>query len=178
MKTTSTGARALSCALLATTALCGLAVSPAQAQTAYAEQERQAPDENGVDVISGRINVPLRTITAGRPGAGGLTYVNGWADGRFFDSFNSEISGVGGAWKLVTVFGQAKRFSQNSDGSFSSTDGDGATLTVNATTGEYVYTTRDGTAFKFLKSLGDSGMLAQVMARLATITAPHGEVVH
>jgi RHS repeat-associated protein len=50
MKTTSLRARALSCALLAGTALCALAAVPAAAQTA---REHRALDSNGVDLTHG-----------------------------------------------------------------------------------------------------------------------------
>jgi YD repeat-containing protein len=164
-------AGALSCALLTTTALAG----PAFAQTTV-QQERQAPDENGVDVISGRVSVPLRSITAGRPGEGGLTYASGWADGQYFDTFQAEISPqTPNQPMIVRIHGQAHRFTDNGNGTFSSVDGDGSTLILDGDS--FTYTARDGTEFRFSQELGDDGLTPLVHSRLSTITRPDGEVL-
>lgn len=162
-------AGALSCALLASTAL----TTPATAQSTFQQQERQAPDANGVDVISGRVNVPLRSIRVGSDESG-LTYASGWADGAYFDTFSVQITDFAGQF-VVRIFGDAKRFTSNGDGTWTNLDADGATF---VTTGSgYVYTARDGTIFTFLNSLGDTGWLATVVARISTIRRPNGETL-
>ncbi|HEX8580537.1 MAG TPA: hypothetical protein VF655_13210, partial [Allosphingosinicella sp.] len=168
MTITSARRAALSCALLATTAFCGLSAQPAAAQ-AYTDVERQAPDDNGVDVISGKINVPLRAITAGRAGEGGLSYLSGWAGGENFDTFKVQIGTLGSGVTNVTVMGSRRRFIDNGNGTWSNPDGDGATFTYNAGIDGYVYTARDGTVITFLKSLGDTGFGGLVAARVSTV---------
>jgi YD repeat-containing protein len=170
----SNSRRALLRALSGATALYALAAAPAGAQT-MTSTERQAPDANGVDVISGTVTVPIQSITAGRPGEGGLTYLNGWAGGQYFDTFKVEIKLASST--VITVFGSAKRFTDNGNGTYTTVDGDGSTLVFDSGINGYIYTTRDGTVFKFLKSLGDTGIGALVIARISTITKPDGEVI-
>jgi YD repeat-containing protein len=64
MKTTSLRARTLACALLATTAYCGLSAQPAAAQTA---RQHRAPDSNGVDLTHGDF---VMAFTEGSIGSG------------------------------------------------------------------------------------------------------------
>ncbi len=92
-------------ALLATTAL----ATPAFAQT-YRPMERQAPDENGVDVISGKVTIPLKTVSIGS-GDSTLTYSKGFAAGQPWDTFDVKIFNAGGGQPtLVTLFGEQTRF--------------------------------------------------------------------
>jgi len=162
-------------ALLAASAV-GLA-SAASAQTLQ-DTERQAPDQNGVDVITGKINIPMLTsITVGNSKQGGLTYAYGWAGGQFFDTFNMQFNGLGNPTDII-ILGQGHHFSYDSGtDTYSNADGDGATLVHNTSISGYVYTQADGTAFTFLRSLGDSGFLPVVLYRLSTITKPDGEVI-
>ena len=162
----------LALALLASSAL----ASPALAQVVFSKTERQAPDENGVDVISGVVNARgLQSITAGRADQSGLTYALGWAGGQFYDTFDVQLTAIGGGFQTIRILGQAKRFTQNPDGTFTNGEGDGATLIYTRSTG-FTPTRLDGTVFTFLKSLGDTGWLALVTARVSTITKPNGEV--
>jgi hypothetical protein len=170
MTSSALRAGALGCALLATTCL----TVPAKATVVYSFQERQAPDSNGVDVISGRINVPLRSVSVGTAESG-LTYNTGWSDGQRFDTFAVQIAGFGSTHISIVIFGDSKRFSDNGDGTYTNLDGDGATFIENTTS--YVYTARDGTVFTFLKSLGDTGFAPSVKARVSTIARPNGETL-
>ncbi len=167
---------ALACALLATTAISGLAAAPAHAQ-AFGDTERQAPDENGVDVISGKVSVPIRSITAGRAGEGGLTYASGWAGGSYYDSFKLEIfDQASGAY--VTIYGNKQRFTKDSSGNYTTVDADGSTLVFDSGINGFIYTARDGTVIRFLKSLGDTGLGTLVTARAEKVTRPDGEVIN
>ena len=76
MKTTSLRARTLACALLATTAYCGLTAQPAAAQTADTPPPlRLRVDENGVDLARAVHTLNVRDIAIGPEGRGGLAYV-------------------------------------------------------------------------------------------------------
>ncbi|HEY0411754.1 MAG TPA: RHS repeat-associated core domain-containing protein [Allosphingosinicella sp.] len=171
MKTMPLRARSLALALLATTATCGLTAQPAHAQTTNGV-ERQAPDENGVDVISGKINVPLRSITAGNAAQGGLTYALGWAGGSFYDTFDASVLGATTNDATVILFGTAKHFSKDASGSFVPADADSTSLTYDAGAGIATYTMRDGAVMTFRK-------LNSTRFRLdaETVTRPDGEVL-
>jgi RHS repeat-associated protein len=167
--------RALACALLTSTAL----ASPALAQTVtYEATERQAPDENGVDVITGKVTVPLRSVVVGS-GDSTLGYALGYAEGEYADTFRVSIAGLQGEISdpvKIYIFGDVKRFTSNGDGTWSNADGDGGTFVYDASFDGYIYTARDGTVFKFLRSLKDTGFLSKQAARVSTITRPTGEV--
>src|SRR4051794_32835110 len=84
MKSTSVRARTLACALLAGTALCGLAAAPAQAQSGT-PSVHQNIDGNGVDLTDGSFNFQLTEGSIGA-GASSLSLVRtyglaGWTDG-------------------------------------------------------------------------------------------------
>ncbi|HEX8256436.1 MAG TPA: hypothetical protein VF589_02275, partial [Allosphingosinicella sp.] len=169
-----TAARTIAAALLATTAL----ASPAFGQAA-GPLERQAPDENGVDVVTGKMNMAPVTLSAGPPGEG-LTFVSGFAGGRRYDSFNVELEADPD--KVCVVIGGHRRcFTRTTPQGleiFTSREGDGATLThqfAGTATERYTYTDRNGTVFLFLNEYGDA--VGTITARLRTITAPSGELV-
>jgi hypothetical protein len=167
---TNTSIRLAACALLTSTAL----ARPGLAQT-FTDTERQAPDSNGVDVITGKVTVPLRTVTVGS-GDSSLSYLNGWAGGATYDTFSVQVAGLGpDPASFITVLGQTKRFNKNPDGTWTSADGDGATFIFDSVQQAYIYTSRDGMVVTFLKSLGDTGFLAFVVARVSTIKMPSGE---
>jgi RHS repeat-associated protein len=144
---TSARRAALSCALLATTALCGLTAQPAAAQSGITPSSRPAPDANGVDVITGELNVPLQSVSIGRPGESGLTYSTGIIDGAKQDTFVLEAFG-GGNVALVNIHGRTVSFTRNSAGVYVPDDADGSTFTPWAD--DFVYTARDGTRIEFI----------------------------
>jgi hypothetical protein len=100
MKTTSLRARALSCALLAGTALCGLSAAPAAAQSSPTYRNL---DSNGVDLVRGDF---LTSFPEGSIGSGeaelallrmvGATGSNGTAGSSQWDHilFNIVSSGT------------------------------------------------------------------------------------
>jgi RHS repeat-associated protein len=124
MKTTSSRARALACALLATTAFCGLAAPPAAAQNpppAY-----RTLDSNGVDLTHGDFVMALVEGSIGS-GEGALTLVRDGAwhsghNGHVWDSIMlSEASGS----RSVSFGRRAEYFTGTS-----SLQGNGSTLTL------------------------------------------------
>jgi len=175
MRTASTRA-ALLRALITATSVAALSVPAAHAQLLLGNKERQAPDENGVDVISGKMNAPVVSITAGRPGEGGLTYASGWAGGEYYDAFTVQFTLSGSNINMV-LFGNLKRFTPNASiaNRWESTDGDGSFFTFDSATNIYKYTGRDGTEMVFSKALGNT--IPTVTARVSTITKPDGEIL-
>jgi RHS repeat-associated protein len=168
MKTTSFRARTLACALLASTAYCGLTAAPAAAQSPT-PSARLAPDANGVDVITGELSVPLRSVSVGRPGESGLTYVNGYSDGVRQDSFVLELD-VGATEAQVNIHGRVVTFRTNSSGVFVPDDADGSTLVPSGS--NFIYTARDGTWIQFLSAYSTG---FDVTARGSSVRRPNGE---
>lgn len=170
--------RAIGCALLASTALTAGAFisSPASALVpAISLTPRPAPDSNGVDVITGRENVSLRSVAIGQAGEGGLTYTNGYSDGSGQDTFTLELSGASGATShILNIQGRAISFTKDASGVFQPADADGSTLVQ--TGGDYTYTARDGTVIQFASAYADPGGLG-ITARGTTITRPNGEIL-
>jgi RHS repeat-associated protein len=174
MKTTSTRARALACALLATTAYCGLAAQPAQAQTLdTAPPVRASVDENGVDVARGHFKREVTDVSIGREG-NGLAYVR---------SFGSSLAGGGsnydygvftsGSQTLVSVGGRSYAFAP-SGSAFVPADGSGATLVKSGST--YILTTEDGTVVTYAYTILASGDISR-KARGTNIAYPSGEQI-
>jgi RHS repeat-associated protein len=163
------------CALLAALATCGLAAAPARAQP-LGDTERQAPDENGVDAISGKFSLPVRAIAAGRPGEGGLVYAVGWAGGQYYDSFRLELLDTAGV-AYVTIYGARRRFARDAGGNYTPADADGGSLVFDSGLDGFVFTDRDGTAIRFPKALGDTGLGSLVTARADRVTRPDGETI-
>lgn len=174
MKTTSIRARAIACALLATTATLGLAAAPASAQATY-PTPRAAPDDNGVDVITGELNASLRSVSIGQPGVSALTYVNGYSDGFRQDSFILEMMGGGSSLVILNIHGRTVNFTKNSSGTYVADDADGSTLVQNGT--DYIYTARDGTSVDFRSAYADPVSMPVVGWRGDRITRPDGEVL-
>src|SRR3954469_13316568 len=159
MKTTPFRAPAIACALLATTAYCGLGAQPSQAQTAPSTPPGRFPsvDANGVDLVSGRMNFSLGTGSIGT-GAGAVslihhwvgsgTFVDNWSSGLFYDTSGTWYVELGNFSDTFTLSGST----------FTSTKQNGATL-VQITTG-YWYTAADGTTVDYKKQTTRSPTLA------------------
>jgi hypothetical protein len=161
------------CTLLATTAL----ATPVYG-LAFSAQARQFPDENGVDVVTGKANIAGGAVSIGRPGDSGMAYSYGWSGGVYTDTFDLTMYNQpfdGSQPVAFTIFGQQKRLNYVS-GAWQSFDGDGSTFVEDSGINGFRYTARDGTVFTFLKSLADSGWQAQIAARVSTIAFPSGEV--
>jgi RHS repeat-associated protein len=183
MKNTSARRATLACALLATTAFCGLTATPAAAQTAPAPRFQEV-DRNGVDLISGRFVFSMVEGTIGS-GDGMVTLTRSERNdyGR-----TDEWSGVlfrrtvGSTSQMVAQFGNRSDTFSISGSTYTGTKGNGATLTAGS--GGYVYTASDGTTVTYSDagpsmgyafvgpgcSLGDAGTCALPMA----VTRPNG----
>ncbi|HEX2762956.1 MAG TPA: RHS repeat-associated core domain-containing protein [Allosphingosinicella sp.] len=157
MTKTSARRAALSCALLATTAFCGLTASPAAAQTAP-PPKFQSVDGNGVDLTSGWVGWSMTEGSIGS-GEGAVSLTRSWAgtagwtdnwSGRAYQQTSGGTSQV-----VVELGGISDRFSV-SGGTYTSLKGDGATLTGSA--GSYVYTAADGTVVEYSGAGPDAGL--------------------
>lgn len=141
MKTTLLRAGALSCALLASTAL----VTPAQAQTPPPPPRFNQVDGNGVDLVNGDYFFSMVEGSIGA-GEGALTLVRNWAGAAgWTDNWSGKLRV--GASEAIVEFGTYSDTFTNSSGTFTSTKGDGATLV--AISGGYRYTARDGTRIDY-----------------------------
>src|SRR5690606_21611936 len=140
-------AGALSCALLATTALTTVLSAPAMAQSAPAPV-RQSIDANGVDLFLGTLNLDGPRLSLGQDQ--GLEYYrmnrgSGWGD-NLIASLSPDTGSI-----RVGLGGRTDRFTV-SGSTFTPTEGNGATLTLNSGTNVYTYTRADGTVVHFTKA--------------------------
>jgi RHS repeat-associated protein len=173
MKTTSIRARALSCALLAGTALCALAAAPAAAQS----PTYRHLDSNGVDLVRGDF---LTSFPEGSIGSGeaelallrmiGATGTNGIPGSSQWDNiiFNIVPSGT------YVDFGSRVD-------KFPGAESRGASLAGSG--GSYQYRSPDGTVVGFGDPAGDSNFCDSTVKPSCillplTITSPDGKVVN
>jgi RHS repeat-associated protein len=159
MKTMSTRARALACALLAGTAYCALAAQPAAAQGAPGAPPPtyRNVDGNGVDLVTGRLTFSLTEAVMGS-GDGMLALVRHWTgSGAFVDNWSSGLYAktVGGVTTWQVQLGDLSDSFTQSGSSFVSTKGDGSTLVEN--NGQFLYTAGDGTTIEYLDAYQRQG---------------------
>jgi RHS repeat-associated protein len=171
MKTTSFRARSLACALLATTAYCGLSAQPAAAQTTQTTPVRQAIDANGVDVASGQ----LRTTAPESLGIGGLNFEAGWTGTLDHNSFDMRIVRLGTTNRTVSVAGRTRLYTGGS-GTFTPRDADGSTL-VETSTGTFTLTQADGTVYYFTPSQVVTNGLTLALSLIDRIVQPNGRTL-
>ena len=146
MKTTSLRARTLACALLATTAYCGLTAQPALAQAA---RQYRTLDSNGVDLTHGDFLVALVEGSIGS-GEAELPLVrtgvwNGGAlnsNGHQWDRIRFDQTPLGSGFRYtVAIGGRSETF-----------DGTGTIFSGSSLTGSggaFTYRTADGTQILF-----------------------------
>ena len=154
MKNTSYRARALACALLATTAYCGL-TAPAHAQTAGsgAPPKYDNADENGVDLVTGKISLSIDEASIGDDN-GGLSFTEFWAqDAGWVDNWSGGMYDrtVGSQTITHVQLGDISDTFIKSGTAYVSEKANGGTLTT-AADGNYLYTASDGTRITFLNS--------------------------
>jgi YD repeat-containing protein len=161
-------------ALLVTTALAGAGlVTPALAQLAPPPPVRQSVDGNGVDLFLGTLNVNAPAISMGGSAPQGLEYYRlnrgaGWSDNL--------VATINITSSLVTVtFGGTSDGFTVSGSTYTSTEGNGATLSLSGTV--YSYTAADGTIAHFSKStIGFYPFYANA-GRVTDITRPSGQTL-
>ncbi|HEY0112197.1 MAG TPA: RHS repeat-associated core domain-containing protein [Allosphingosinicella sp.] len=149
MKTTSSRARSLACALLATTAYCGLTAQPAAAQQLIDyPAEQPSVDQNGVDLVSGGFTTGLVEGSIGS-GEQALSLNRYWTSAGWRDNWSGDLRTVVENSQVVAVltFGShSDKFIKNGT-AWTPKDANGATLTESV--GIYTYTAADGTVITF-----------------------------
>jgi RHS repeat-associated protein len=176
MNITSYRARALACALLATTAYCGLTAAPAQAQTASIAPPpvRSAIDENGVDTTRGTFNISHSGLSIGAAYPQGLAHSLVSSGGGWFNAANSLIRAEGSTY-TVWADGFSDSFTL-SGGVFTPTEANGSSLVDSGTF--FTYTTRSGAVAIFQRNSGSLPFWDATVARATSITQPDGSRVH
>lgn len=149
MRQTAKGALA---ALLATTAL-GF---PSIASAATPAPKFTSPDQNGINLTSGLVWLSVEEGGIGS-GDGRVAMQRIWAEGAgWLDNWSGGLYKVtsGGVTKAYVQFGGVSDTFTGSGSTWTSDKADGATLTVDGTYGNYVYTARDGTRIVFEQTVG------------------------
>ena len=160
-------------ALLAlTTALAGMAATtPAAAQLTAPAPVRQSVDGNGVDLFAGTMNVDAPALSVGQDQ--GLSYYRlnrgaGWTDNL------TATMNLNGSTLTVSFGGGSDSFTV-SNGVYTPTEKNGATLTFNNSTSIYTYTRADGTVMRFYKNWGSPAPYYAGEGRVIDITQPSGD---
>jgi RHS repeat-associated protein len=164
--------RALSCALLACTAL----TTPALAQDAMSEGmplPRQELDLNGVNPANGSVIIYQPLLSIGPAGPGGLRYVlgHGTAAGAGGSNFTYVLTGDAATSVSLSVGLRSINFT-NIGGVLKPDDGSGVTLTFNGSN-QYTLTLEDGTVVLFTYF----GIYDTYKARGTSLTYPTGEKI-
>jgi RHS repeat-associated protein len=156
-------------AFLASTAIVGTGfVMPAMAQTISPAPVRQSVDQNGIDLFLGTVNVDGPALSAGAAGSPSILYRRNFRGSAYADNLNARLYVSG---STVTIsFGTLSDSFTLSGSTYVSTEGNGATLSRNATTAIYTYTTAGGVVYHFKEEWGTYGS----RAGLADVTWPSG----
>jgi len=164
-------ARVRRTALALTTILCSGLAAPSFAQVAAPAPVRSNIDANGVDLFLGTMNVDGPALSAGDGGKQGLTWrklvrgARGWGD-----TLVGSLS-VSGSQVFVSFGATSYSFTQ-AGSSFSSTESDGATLSLSGTV--YTFTAPDGTIAHFDQSKTGSYPYQAVSGIVTDILKPSG----
>lgn len=147
----------------------------ASAQSLPPPDVRSTIDENGVNLVTGFVQVPTPLVSIGQPSRGGLSYA------RYYDSAVSDwrdnyAGGINSSGTIytVTLMGEAQIFS-GSGGVFAELEQRGATLTFDAVTNKYTYITADGTRAVFDKGVAGTQPTQANEGRVTSITGPAGD---
>ncbi|GAA0336010.1 hypothetical protein GCM10009087_53080 [Sphingomonas oligophenolica] len=159
-------------AFLASTAIVGTGFAlPAMAQTIPPAPVRQSVDPNGVDLFLGTVNVDGPALTAGAAGSPSISYYNVFRGSAFADSVTARFY-ISGSTVTISFGTESDRFTVSGT-TYRSTEGSGATLTYNATTTIYSYTTSSGVVYHFKNQWGTNGAQGGV----ADIVYPSGRTL-
>ncbi|NIJ20938.1 RHS repeat-associated protein [Sphingomonas naasensis] len=160
--------------LLASASLLTLTIPTAQAQQIIAPPVRPSIDGNGVDLFTGTLQISSPSISAGQQ-SNGLAYARFWRGFGWSDDFSLALD-KSGSTVTVNLNRVADSFT-DSGGSYTPTEGNGATLTFNSGTNIYTYTRSDGTVARFSKNLKSNAYSGSSEGRALDITSPSGEKV-
>lgn len=143
-----------------------------QAQIVPSPPVRENIDANGVDLFTGKLTVIAPALVLGSNG-NTLSYYRlnkgtGWTDNLM--GFMNQV----GSTMTVTLGGVADSFTV-SGSVYTSTEGNGSTLTYNSTTKIYTYTRGDGTVARFDKNDVSEYVPDSNSGMLLDIVSPQGE---
>jgi RHS repeat-associated protein len=172
MKTSSFRTRSLACALLATSAL----ASPGYAQSAP-EMPPLYPsvDQNGVDVVTGKLSLALASASIGPGGPGSLSY--NWATSAGASAITEGHVHGSGSEYTVSIGSSAEKFTLSGglgSGTFTHGQGRPSTLAFDSGTQRFTYTGADGTVAIY-ERYGDLSSTSSATARILSLTYPAGE---
>lgn len=166
--------RAFAIAILASTALAGgILAAPAAAQVAPPAPVRSSIDDNGVDLFLGTMNVDSPVLSAGGSGPQGLAYRKFNHGGGWGDNLVATLS-VSGSTVYVAFGTTTDQFTQSGT-TYTSTEGDGATLSLSGTV--YTWTAADGTVAHFNKIYVGTYPYGAVTAIVTDVSRPNGEAL-
>ena len=147
------------------------AVGPAHGQLATPAPVRQSIDPNGVDLFYGTMNVNAPALTIGGADPQGVSYRQLSRGAGFGDNIQAFLQ-VSGSAATVSLGGTSDSFSQ-SGSTFTSTTGNGSTLTVSGST--YIYKRSDGTSVGFQGYRVGGGISYLTEGRVSSVTLPSGD---
>lgn len=174
--------RTYSRALLLSSALSAiLASTPAFAQT-YAPGSAPAVnssiDSNGVDLISGKINLTLASVAIGPADGTGLEYTESSDGSRLRDNIEAQIFTPDGINYKVVVAGRSIAFTKTGT-IFAEVEVQGNSLTYDGSN-YYTFRTGDGTVYRFSYLLNlapnGAGPDGNDVGALVDITSPSGVI--
>ncbi len=145
----------------------------AQAVGGAAPPVKSSIDANGVDLTRGTFTISTVDLAVGQGGLGGLAYSRSFRDTAWRDNQVGTINSSGVTYTVSIGAGSGTFTLAGS--TFTSQQADGSSLTFNATTQVYTYTTRDGVVALFSKALAETAPLEANEGKVTSITAPSGE---
>ncbi len=148
-------------------------VAQAQAVGGAAPPMYSAIDGNGVDLSSGAFAVSTVDVTIGQPGQGGLIYARSFYKDSWRDAGTGTLHSDAGVY-TVSFDGGSGTFTL-SGGVYTPDQADGSSLTFNASTQVYTFTTRNGVVAEFSKALAETAPLQANEGKLTSVTLPSGE---
>jgi len=164
-----------------------LASAMTVAGNAYAQGQPYAPpaapsvngidDVNGVNLLSGSIDVPTASVAIGPDDGTGLVYAASYEGSSLRDSVEGAIYSPDGVKYTVSVGGESVVFTKTGS-TFVEVAGNGNTLTYDGSN-FYTFTRNDGTVYRFSYALhvapNGAGPDGYDLGALTDITAPTGE---
>jgi RHS repeat-associated protein len=142
------------------------------AQIAQPAPVRESIDANGVDLVTGKLTVTAPALVLGSE-ANALSYYRLNKGSGWTDNLTGLLNQVGSVM-TVSLGGVSDSFTVTGS-TFTSTEGNGSTLTLNGTSTLYTYTRGDGTVARFGKMSGSDYLPGSTSGRLIDIVSPEGE---
>ncbi len=136
---------------------------------------RSSVDSNGVDLLSGDFTYSATDVVIGQPQQGGLTYARTFHKDRWRDNHTGTITSSGTTYTVSLGSGSGV-FTLSGGGVYTADQADGSSLTFDAGTQTYRYTSSDGAVAVFSKALAELSPLEANEGKVTSITAPSGQV--